>query len=158
MGTGKRERNFDENSIIGKQMLGSPEIINGIKELLAIYKSFGQSENKIERVLVDENELVYPLTFLNDLEHNPARALHGSFSGSLSIESIQKTPLGLIYTINVSIKDNLSATSGTRLLPIFGRYSEGNAIFSGPNPFGIYGNFRTISTNYNMTIKMFKYN
>jgi len=58
----------------------------------------------------------------------------------------------------INITDALSATSETRLAPIFRDYSKNNAIFSEPNPLGSNGNFKTIRTNYNMNIIFFKAN
>jgi len=100
----------------------------------------------------------YVKSFLSDVSGaNPARALHGSFAGTVNVSAYNKAVDGSV-TINLTVimADNLTATSGTRYPPSFGGYELGNeaAVYPTENPYGPKGQFRTIQTKYEMKIQI----
>jgi RHS repeat-associated protein len=157
-GTGKDKRKFDENSTMGKQMLEAKEVITGIDDAIKGYKDKGLPTAIITRSLSEENPILYAKSFWDDLDDNPARALHGSYSGTATVYASEETSLGVNYTLSIKITDYLSAMSGTRKPPALGGYKPGGSIYNSENPYGLNGNFRTIKVEYRMNIKVFKYN
>jgi hypothetical protein len=154
MGTGSDKRVFDQNSVMGKQMLKTPEVSNAINmvvEKVVGYVNFNTQD--FSRELLKEGAFSYMLSFVEDMQKNPARAFHGSFSGSVQVQSVLFNPNtnSIMVNMYINIADNMTAPSGTRLPPKLGGYSNPPlAIFPYENPFGKSGQFRTINIKYKM--------
>ncbi|MFD2907178.1 hypothetical protein ACFSX9_00375 [Flavobacterium ardleyense] len=67
--------------------------------------------------------------FFDEFDDNPARAFHGSYSGTATITGTETTTLGVYY--NIKLSDNMIATSVARLSLILGGYKEGVAFLVG---------------------------
>ncbi|MEP5433267.1 MAG: RHS repeat-associated core domain-containing protein [Flavobacteriaceae bacterium] len=155
-GTGPSERNFDENSVMGQQMLESQEIMNAINIITEEIISTGASEGvDFERSLFKENPLLYVHSFYKDAGgENPARGFHGSFAGSIEVTNIAESKGRTVVSMSISFKDKMTAVSGTRASGTAGGYSKNNpmAIYQQPNPYGKNDQFRTILVNYHMNV------
>ena len=158
MGTGDNERNFNEESVMGKQMLKAQEVEEGINRAIYQFGRYGKATAVFARRASTENELLYVKSFFEDLDKNPARAFHGSYRGNVTVTKTEQTTFGVNYYLNVTITDNMTAGSGFRLPPFLGGYSKGAALIKGENPYGPDGYFRNIKVNYDMNIKVFRFN
>jgi hypothetical protein len=158
-GIGPNKRMFNENSVMGKQMLTAPEVKKATQQAAkqAIKGNWG--EVGFARSLVEEGELSYVQSFAEDITDNPARAFHGSFSGSVTVTDVEPGSGGVWVSMTVTISDNMTAASGTRAPPFLGGYNDGNggvnAIFPEENPYGPDAPLNTIKINYEMKIKVF---
>ena len=160
-GTGPNSRNFDANSVMGQQMLEAPEVTNAIDIAIGKARKNDFSETGFARRLVNENPIEYALEdFPKDVSgRNPARGFHGSFAGVITISDVVPAEGGGIWVkMNISIRDRMSATSGTRLSGTAGGYDKDNptAAYKTENPYGANGQFRTITVNYNMQIALIR--
>jgi RHS repeat-associated protein len=155
MGTGKDSHTFTENSIMGRQMLATPEVQNAIQQTALKIGSTGATTAKTDifRSAGKENKLLYPISFATDLQKNPARAFHGSFSGKLTATATAM-PDGknMQVSMTINLNDKMSAISATHV-PFFGKYNESTIGYKN-NPYGDKGQFRTININYTMKVSM----
>ena len=159
LGTGDDSYTFDENSTMGKQMIKAPEVSKAIlNTAIKAYSSGGKTTTDFARILSSEDETNYVESFIKDVSgKNPARALHGSYSGSVQVDEYIKGKDGtVIIKMTVAISDNLTATSGTRYPPSLGGYDPDSpaAVYPEENPYGSDGQFRTIKTVYSMKVQM----
>ena len=156
-GTGKSERNFDENSTMGKQFLKIDEIKNGIEKLVDDNRSSGDVIRDVSRnnprkfntgsSWVDDK--IYMADALSTIITNPTSTFHGSFNASAKITNVDHGYFIDTYTINITSTDYMGATSATRAKPVNGKYT-GKAVIPN-NYYGSSGYMRTIKVNYNLT-------
>ena len=160
-GTGPDNRNFDENSVMGKQMLKAPEVMDAMSTAA---QQAGCEDNcsnvSFFRSLKSENPITYALDdFPRDIDgRNPARGFHGSFSGTITMSGRTKVEGGYIIHMTVNIRDRMTATSGTRASGSKWGYDAKNpvAVYPTENPYGPRGQFRTINVNYSMNVNYFQ--
>ncbi len=160
-GTGADNRNFDENSVMGKQMLKAPEVMDAISTAAQQLACENNCENvTFFRSLRSEDPINYALhDFPTDIDgRNPARGFHGSFSGTIAISGKTKVEGGYIINMTVNLSDRMTATSGTRASGTVGGYDKNNplAVYPNENPYGPRGQFRTINVNYSMKVQYFQ--
>ncbi|MCC6289943.1 MAG: hypothetical protein IT249_18855 [Chitinophagaceae bacterium] len=161
MGSGKSSRTFDEKSVMGEQMLEAKEVNAGIDKAIQTYKEGSGYTANFARNLKEENPFLYGASFVNDLDNNSARAFHGGYTGSATVTKKEETTFGVYYYINIRITDFMTVTSGLRPPPFLGGYDKNGgkfAVYDGHNPYGPNGQFRTININYDMNIKVFRFN
>lgn len=160
-GTGSDNRNFDENSVMGKQMLKAPEVMDAMS---TASQQLGCEDNcnnvTFFRSLSSENPITYALDdFPRDIDgRNPARGFHGSFSGTITMSGRTKVEGGYMINMTVTLRDRMTATSGTRASGTAGGYDNNNplAVYPTENPYGPRGQFRTINVNYSMNVQYFQ--
>ncbi|PLB20063.1 hypothetical protein [Mariniflexile rhizosphaerae] len=160
-GTGSSTRNFDENSIMGKEMLQAPEVIKAINNAAKLSVCNDDCNKQLFfRSLKSENPITYALDdFPKDIGgRNPARGFHGSFSGTIMVNDIIPANGGSWVKMTVSISDRMTAESGTRLSGTAGGYDKDNpaTVYPKENPYGANGQFRTININYKMEVSYFQ--
>ncbi|WP_333662004.1 RHS repeat-associated core domain-containing protein [Chishuiella changwenlii] len=156
-GTGKSERNFDENSKMGKEFLKIDEIKNGIEKLVDDNINSGNiirdvSRNNPKKFNTGSSWLddkIYMADALSTIVSNPTSTFHGSFNASAKITNVDHGYFIDTYTINISSTDYMGATSATRAKPVNGKYT-GEAVIPN-NYYGPNGYMRTIKVNYNLT-------
>jgi len=151
-GKSPKTRTFTNKSFMGKQMMNAPEVKAAV-EKKAIEAARGNIEKRlISRSASEEKEGDYVKSFVKDLKENRTRAFHGSWSGTVEVESMESDPNGGVnVTLIVKINDDMHASSGTRLPPFLGGYDNGkggvNSVFP-DNPFGTNGQLSTIKVGY----------
>lgn len=150
-GTGSDNRTFNENSVMGKQMLNANYTQAAMQQAAQQAVNGNYAVAKINRSLADENQLYYPVDFMLDAfggQNNPARAFQGSIRGGVWAG----TPVynNGYYTVPmvVLLKDTMNAASGVRPPPSFGGYNPSGAMPE--NPYGPNGPMRTIEVNYKL--------
>ncbi len=152
IGTGPNERSFDENSVMGYYLLKTPEVQAAINNLANNPSENGSLRSKeFVRSLSKEGKVDYVKSFFKDIKSNPTRAFHGSFKGSVSVQKV--TQLGGITAIDVivTMHDNMTAMSGSRLPPPIGYGPEGS-VFNQEYPNGFKGALKTIVINYKVKV------
>jgi len=160
-GTGPSVRNFDESSVMGQEMLRAPEITGAIEKAACNAISGNCSSTDFARSLSKENPIEYALSdFPKDVSgRNPARGFHGSFAGVITVSDVIPVEDGrTMIKMNISMRDCMTATSGTRLSGTAGGYDKENptAVYKNENPYGANGQFRTITVNYFMQIAIIR--
>lgn len=139
---------------MGKQMLQATEVLEAIEKA-----ALNGRNVKFNRSLKDENTMEYVKSFFEDINgKNPARGFHGSFAGTITVDSSYKRGNVMYTNMTIIISDKMTATSGTRASGTVGGYDSVNplAIYPEKNPYGPNGQFRTIKVNYKMTISVSK--
>ena len=136
-GTGPSTRNFDQNSVMGSQMLKADYVQTAV--LNAGANAMNGTAGKVDfaRNLGSENPVKYALyDFPSDaLGANPARAFQGSIVGRASYGAAVNTGEITVVPITVTMVDHMTAVSGTRASGTVGGYSQNpTAVFTGENP------------------------
>ncbi len=157
-GTGPDKRSFDENSVMGQDMLRADYVQTAAREA-AVRAMAGESSSVfVGRAVGDTNPIVY---FAYDFPvdafvTNPARAFQGSVNDGTAKAQPDKIMYGtgVAYVpVNIHFIDNMTSESGTRNPPPIGYGgSEWKAAFPGENPYGKNGPLRTIQIEYNLNI------
>lgn len=152
-GTGKPERTFTQNSLMGRQMLRTPEVtynLDKISSQIAHRQNVNDTTN-FSRQAKKEGDIKYPISFFKDLTTNPTRAFHGSFGGKLILNNVtQISPTEARVEMTIKITDKMSAKSGFRFPTFLGGY-DGQSLLP-ENPYGKNGQFRTIIVNYDLKV------
>jgi hypothetical protein len=148
-GTGIPTHTFTEKSVMGKQMLATPEIQNAIKEAITKVSKGDTTLTRFARSAGKEPKMDYIKSFAKDLKENSARAFHGSFAGNITVKD-SVLPDGINKNISMKIKlhDDMTAISATH---IPGNYDK-SAIGYKNNPYGPQGQLRSISIDYKMKL------
>jgi len=156
-GTGADKREFNENSLMGQQMLESPEIVDAINRAISKAQKGDYSTTGFIRSLSDENFIGYAAGFPIEATDNAARAFHGSFSGTIEFKAttLKSGDLALLQMV-VKFSDSMTALSGSRGPEIIGGYDLSNptALYTQENPYGSQGQFSTINIDYLMKVNL----
>ena len=155
-GTGKDKRAFDENSVMGSQMLQASFVQRGIEKAYLNARSGNYETFDIANDLKDVPTYKYPIQFANNaLGDNPALAFQGSIGGKVEVGQAMQRNGQTGLPITITMQDFSSAESATRMPPLLGGYVGGNplrAAFTDQNPFGLNAPFRTIEEDYTLHV------
>ncbi|MCA6438266.1 MAG: hypothetical protein IM600_15950, partial [Bacteroidetes bacterium] len=148
-GTGPNERTFDENSVMGYYLMQTPEVQSAVASLMKDPGSPGNYKTeRFTRSLNKEGKVDYVKSFFEDVGSNPTRAFHGSFSGIVKVTKVTQLGNGsTAIDIIVTMHDNMTAMSGSRLPPPVGYGPEGS-VFNQEYPNGFKGPLKTIVIDY----------
>ena len=160
-GIGPWYRLFDENSVMGKQMMRADYVISAIDtflsnaadgdtEPLRFYRSLTAGSDFSDKLL---NAFTYPPDFVADVFVNPARAYQGSIGGYVSaVSRIYSLNGQSVIDVNVYMTDVSNAASGTHFPNPFSllNYASLEPV---NNPYGAHAPFGDIRTDYNLNFK-----
>jgi len=150
-GTGTDVHVFDETSWMGSRMANVTEVQNALQATAGQVAAGNMSAFAVSRSIGTEPKLEYVGTLFRDMAIDPVRAIHGSFSGTVTpLDTIVRDGQTLAI-MRVVIGDLLGAESATHRPPKDGGYGD----YAIPNdPHGENSPFSSTRVFYDMRIEM----